>query len=150
MSAEPVYVDTSALAKWYLPEPGSDAFVDFIRRQDRAAISRLTTVELRCLLARRRRAGDITLQHERDAWMTFEDDIRAGHLHVEALSDAHAIAARDLLDRLQGLPVRTLDALHLAIARSLAVQVIATADRVMARAAEALGMTTTMFGRDGA
>jgi uncharacterized protein len=50
MNAEPAYIDTSALAKWYLPEPGSDAFVDFIRYQDGAAISRLTTVELRCLL----------------------------------------------------------------------------------------------------
>jgi uncharacterized protein len=147
MNADPAYVDTSALAKWYLPEPGSDAFVDFIRSQDNAAISRLTTVELRCLLARRRRAGDITVQHERDAWSTFEGDIRAGHLHVEALSDAHAVTACDLLEQLHDLPVRTLDAFHLAIARSLAVGVLATADRVMARAAEALGMTAMMFGR---
>ena len=147
MNADPAYVDTSALAKWYLPEPGSDAFVDFIRSQDSAAISRLTTVELRCLLARRRRAGDITVQHERDAWSTFEGDIRAGHLHVEALSDVHAVTARDLLEQLHDLPVRTLDAFHLAIARSLAVGVLATADRVMARAAEALGMTAMMFGR---
>jgi uncharacterized protein len=150
MSAEPAYVDTSALAKWYLPEPSSDAFVDFIRRQDSAAISRLTTVELRCLLARRRRAGDITAQHERDAWLTFEDDIRAGHLRVEALSDGHAVAARDLLDQLHDVPVRTLDAFHLAIARSLGVGVLATADRVMARAAEVLGITVMMFGRGGA
>jgi uncharacterized protein len=150
MSAESAYIDTSALAKWYLPEPGSDAFVDFIRSQDSAAISRLTTVELRCLLVRRRRAGDITVQHERDAWATFEGDIRAGHLHVEALSDAHAVTARDLLERLQHLPVRTLDAFHLAIAQSLAAGVLATADRVMARAAEALGMTAMMFGRGGA
>jgi predicted nucleic acid-binding protein len=150
MNADPAYVDTSALAKWYLPESGSAAFVDFIRGQSGAVISRLTTVELRCLLARRRRAGDITIQHERDAWSTFEDDVRAGHLHVEALSDAHAMVARDLLEQLQDLPVRTLDAFHLAIARSLAVGVLATADRVIARAAEALGLTTMLFGRDGA
>lgn len=150
MNADPAYVDTSALAKWYLPEPGSDNFVEFIRRQDSAAISRLTTVELRCLLARRRRAGDITVEHERDAWSTFEGDIRAGYLHVEALSDAHAVTARDLLEQLHDLPVRTLDALHLAVARSLAIRVLATADREMARAAEALGMTAMMFGRGGA
>ena len=149
MNADPAYVDTSALAKWYLPEPGSDNFVEFIRRQDSAAISRLTTVELRCLLARRRRAGDITVEHERDAWSTFEGDIRAGYLHVEALSDAHAVTARDLLEQLHDLPVRTLDALHLAVARSLAIRVLATADREMARAAEALGMTAMMFGRGG-
>jgi predicted nucleic acid-binding protein len=150
MNADPAYVDTSALAKWYLPESGSDAFVDFIHQQDGAVISRLTTVELRCLLARRRRAGDITVHHERDVWSTFEDDVRAGHLHVEALSDAHAMAARDLLEQLQDLPLRTLDALHLAIARSLAVSVLATADHVMARAAEALGLTAMLFGRGSA
>jgi hypothetical protein len=32
MNGDPAYVDTSALATWYLPESGSDAFVDFIRR----------------------------------------------------------------------------------------------------------------------
>jgi predicted nucleic acid-binding protein len=147
MNADSAYVDTSALAKWYLPESGSEAFADFIRRQGGAAISRLTTVELRCLLARRRRARDITAQHERDAWSTFEDDIRDGHLHVEALSDAHAVAARDLLEQFHDLPLRTLDALHLAIARSLGVGVVATADHVMGRAAEALGLTAITFGR---
>jgi predicted nucleic acid-binding protein len=130
-----------------LPEPGSDAFVEFVRGQERAAISRLTTVELRCLLARRRRGGDITAQHERDAWTTFEADVLAGHLHVEALTDGHAITARGLLSQLEYLPLRTLDAFHLAIAQSLAVGVVATADGVMARAAEALGMTVVMFGR---
>jgi predicted nucleic acid-binding protein len=148
MNADRAYVDTSALAKWYLPEPGSNAFVNFIQRQNGAAISRLTTVELRCLLARRRRAGDITSEHERDAWSTFEDDISAGHLHVEALSDAHAVAARDLLEQLRDLPLRTLDPFHLAIARSLGVGVVATADHILARAAEAVGLRTMMFGRD--
>ena len=98
MSVEPAYVDTSALAKWYLPEPGSQAFVEFIVRHDGAVISPLTTVELRCLLARRRRAGEIATEHERDAWFTFEDDIRAGLLHVEALSDGHAVRALQILE----------------------------------------------------
>jgi hypothetical protein len=49
------YLDTSALAKWYLSEPFSEAFEEFIQEQETAAISRLTVVEFRCLLARRRR-----------------------------------------------------------------------------------------------
>src|ERR671918_682358 len=147
MSADTTYIDTSALAKWYLPEPGSEAFVEFIVRQDGAVISRLTSVELRCLLARRRRAGEIAPEHERDAWFTFEDDIRAGHLHVEALADGHAIKARHLVEQLRDLPLRTLDALHLAIAQSIGVDVLATADLGMARAAQALGITVVTFGR---
>ena len=52
------YIDTSALAKWYLNEPRSQDFESYIRSQRGALISRLTVMELRCLLARRRRAGD--------------------------------------------------------------------------------------------
>ena len=43
MSAERrAYLDTSALAKWYLNEPGSDAFVNFLKALDVAVISSLT------------------------------------------------------------------------------------------------------------
>jgi predicted nucleic acid-binding protein len=146
MSVDIPYVDTSALAKWYLPEPGSEAFVEFIRRQDGAVISRLTSVELRCLLARRRRAGELAAEHERDAWLTFEDDLRAGYLHVEALADGHAVQARALLEQLREIPLTTLDALHLAIAQSIGAEILATADFEMAQAAEALGFTVVTFG----
>lgn len=148
MSVDAPYIDTSALAKWYLPEPGSEAFVEFIVRHDGALVSRLTTVELLCLLARRRRAGDITVEHERDAWMTFEDDIRAGHLLVQAIADDHALKARALLQRLHHLPLRTLDALHLAIAQTIGAEMLATADLGMARAAEALGLNVVIFGQN--
>jgi predicted nucleic acid-binding protein len=146
MSAEPPYVDTSALAKWYLNESGSDEFVDFIRRQRLALISRLTVVELRSLLARRRRSGDITVDYHRDAIRTFETDIRRGFLQVEPLLDSQAVVAADFIDRLRDLPLRTLDALHLAIAHTIGVRVLATADRGLVRAAEALGFTTAIFG----
>ena len=48
------YLDTSALAKWYLNEPHAEAFEAYITRQASAAISRLAVVEFRCLPARRR------------------------------------------------------------------------------------------------
>jgi predicted nucleic acid-binding protein len=42
--------------------------------------------------------------------------------------------------------LRPLDALHLAIAQSASIKVLASADRAMARAAEALGIRTLTFG----
>ena len=51
-AAEP-YIDTSALAKRYLNEPGSEALDAFLGTLSRALISRLTVVEPRCLLRRR-------------------------------------------------------------------------------------------------
>jgi predicted nucleic acid-binding protein len=146
MPDERPYLDTSALAKWYIHEPGSEDFVEFIRRHSPAVISRLCALELRCLLARRRRAGALTLAYEQKAFAAFEEDILRGDLQVQPLTDSHALMAVRLVEQSVGYPLRALDALHLAVARSLAVQVVATADRQLALAAEALGFEVAMFG----
>ena len=140
------YLDTSALAKWYLNEPGSEDFERFLRDQRRAAISRLTTVEFRCLLARRRRAGELTTRIEQSAFRLFLDDVAAGYLQVHPLTDDHARNALVLLERLDTHSLRTLDALHLAIASAIGAETLATADRIMARAAGEIGLHVAMFG----
>lgn len=140
------YIDTSALAKWYINEPGSEAFEAFIRGFPRVVISRLNVVELRCLLARRGRAGEIAEQTAEGAFRLFESDIAHGHLEVCPLSDQQALRAAVLLGRLRGHPLRTLDALHLGVAQTIGSQILATADRVMARAADELGFEVVTFG----
>lgn len=141
----PVYIDTSALAKWYLNEPRSEDFEAFIRQQAAAAINRLTVLEFRCLLARRRRSGDFSQRMEDRVFSAFEDDVRKGSLVVHPLEDSHALTAIDILTRLRSHPLRSLDALHLAIAQHLGATLIATADRVLAGAATALGIQTARF-----
>ena len=52
MSAERrAYLDTSALAKWYLNEVNSEAFVSYLQSLDSAVISSLTRTEVRSLLS---------------------------------------------------------------------------------------------------
>jgi len=140
-----VYIDTSALAKWYVNEANSEAFADWIRQQNDACISSLTVTEMRCLLARRQRTGDFSKDVEQEIFAAFSDDIQLGHIFLRPLKDEHAAMATHLVDQLPQLPLRTLDALHLAIARALACKHIATADRVMAEAAEALHMKAVRF-----
>lgn len=139
------YLDTSALAKWYLNEPFSGEFEAFIQEQSSAAISRLTVVEFRCLLARRWRAGEITKTVESRVFAAFEQDIRAGFLQVYPVTDEHLIAALGLIARLGRFPLRTLDAMHLAIAQSAHVRRLATADRTMAGAGHAIGLEVVRF-----
>ncbi len=141
----PPYIDTSALAKWYLNEPRSEDFEAFITQQQSAAISRLVVIEFRCLLARRRRAGDLSPRMAKRAVGAFEDDIRQGFLYVHPLDDRHALAAVEIVSLLNRHHLRSLDALHLAIARDLDSPLIATADRVMIAAAEALGFSVARF-----
>ena len=139
------YLDTSALAKWYLNEPFSEAFEEFIQAQEAAAISRLTVVEFRCLLARRRRAGEITKTIESRVYAAFEKDVGAGSLQVVPVADEHLIAALGLIERLGRYPLRTLDALHLAIAQGIHCRRLATADKTMADAGKAAGLDIARF-----
>lgn len=139
------YLDTSALAKWYLNEPFSEQFEAFIQEQATAAISRLTVVEFRCLLARRRRVGDITKAIESRVYAAFEKDVGAGFLQVHPVADEHLIAALGLITRLARYPLRALDALHLAIAQGIHCRRLATADKTMAAAGKAAGLGVARF-----
>ena len=140
-----VYVDTSALLKRYVPERGSDAFDAFFIERSPVGISRLTLVEVRSGLARRRREKQLTPKQERAAMDQVHKDILDGVLVVEPGADAHLVEAFHLIDKLPGVPLRTLDAMHLAIARHTGARILATADRIQADAAEALGMAVERF-----
>ena len=92
------YLDTSALAKWYLNEAGSEAFVSFLQGLDSAVISSLTQTEMRSLLSRRRRMGDLSAELESLLFAAFLDDIDRGWLQRYPFDDARFAEARwDLL-----------------------------------------------------
>ncbi len=139
------YFDTSALAKWYLNEALSDEVEAYLRSLPFARISWLTIVEMRCLLARRRRDGELTPEQEQQCRSLFEDDIGQGHLHVLPLDDNCPRTAVMLMEQLPEHPLRLLDALHLAMVRNSTCDVLATADRVMAAAADQLAIRVEAF-----
>lgn len=141
-----VYLDTSALAKWYLNEPGSEEFTEWILEQSEPWISTLTALEMRCLLARRRRAGEITPGIEGRVFATFQEDVSNGDLYLHPVDDEALRGGLALLEGLVDHPLRTLDALHLALSQQLAAPRLATADATMADAASALGLEVIRFG----
>ena len=140
-----VYLDTSALAKWYLSETSSKEVSDYIIGLEIAAVSTLTKTEMRCLLARRRRMQEFDATVEGQIYSTFLDDIAQSHLYLVKVEDKHLESAANLIAILPEHPLRTLDALHLAIAEHQDLECIATADQVMARAGEALGFKVDFF-----
>ena len=139
------YLDTSALAKWYLPEPNSELFVEYLQHVGTAVISSLTCVEMRSLLARLRRMQKITDEIELTIFQTFQDDIDSGFLHVDLIDDQRFSEATHLIAHHEGQPLRTLDALHLCVARFSGINEIATADHVMANTARAMGLQVAEF-----
>ena len=103
-------------------------------------------VEMRCLLARRRRAGLLTLELERLVYGRFTEQVAAGYLQLVPMPEALLIDAWGLIERLPEVPLRTLDALHLAAAQLAAATTVATADAVMREAVTALGLDVRFFG----
>ncbi|OYY93659.1 MAG: hypothetical protein B7Y41_10425 [Hydrogenophilales bacterium 28-61-23] len=140
-----VFVDTSALIKRYITEANSDEFDAFFMARTPLAISRLTLVEMRCALARRRRNNEITALLEEQAMDEVRTDIQDGALIVHPINDDQAVHALRLIEQIAPLPLRTLDALHLSAAIRIDAHKFATADKNQAAAAQALGITTFTF-----
>jgi uncharacterized protein len=103
-------------------------------------------VELSCLLDRRRRNREINANTESRAIAAFEQAIAQRVLEVHPLEDQHVIQARELLIRLATAPLRTLDALHLAVASEIEAAAVATADETLAAAAATLELDVQWFG----
>lgn len=140
-----VYFDTSALAKWYINESHSDDVEKYLQKHGPVTISDLTIVEMRCLLARRRRDKSISSQMETEAFATFQEDIRGRFLICHPIPDGLASGTINLIALLPDIPIRTLDAMHLMIAKGIPAVELVTADRIMADAGEALGIKVTRF-----
>ncbi len=139
------YLDTSALAKWYLNELHSESFVDYLQGLDVAVVSSLTCTEMRSLLSRRRRMGDLTLELESLLFAAFVEDIDRGWLQRYPVTDARYNEACNLISRYPEHPLRTLDAVHLVVAVHAGIDQLATADAVMANAASAMGFEVARF-----
>lgn len=139
------YIDTSALAKWYFEEAGSQVFTDFLLGLDQAFISSLTITELRSLLARRQRMGELDSQDEMVVFSAFADDVTLGHVSMIPIQHEHFTESANLISQYPECSLKTLDALHLAVARRHQLSVFATSDKVQADVAKKMGFDVRGF-----
>ena len=141
-----IYLDTSSLTKAYVSELGSDEVRQLLERTSESIyISSLSLVEFRCALARRTRALTLTDAESQRIWASFEGDVDDGVFDVLPVDNEDHITARRLIDAVAPLPLKALDALHLAIvrrARTLLGTSFVTSDVQQAAAASALGIST--------
>ena len=144
MRAAPLYVDTSALLKWYLPEPFSEEFTDFIQTRSGARISSLSITEFHCTVARLTRNRILTSTLAAEILAAFSAQTAAGYLNLLPIKDEYLSHATELVVSLKQ-PLRTLDALHLAVAHATDCKHFATADKIQAAAARTLGFKVHTF-----
>lgn len=109
-----LYLDASALIKRYVLEAGSIWMAAFAFDSPDAVLitSRLTMVEARSALARRRREANISAQDHADAIAALNEDSFVLYRFIELEAPVIALAG-ELLDR---HPLRTNDAIQLASA----------------------------------
>lgn len=123
-----IYLDSSALAKLYLPEPDSDRLDAFLRGRRDLLISGLAITEVLSAVGRKRREGVLNASQAyeiRDAVLADADSGSFCRLDLSPL--IHREAERLLL-HVESVALRTLDALHVALALHASATYIVTYD----------------------
>lgn len=132
-----VYLDASVIVPLFVPDPFT-AKADALIREILPVvfISDLAAAELASAVARRVRTGESTAIEAHSVFSDFDRWSRP-HLRVQ-IGTADIALAATFLRRLD-LPLRTIDAIHIAAARRLGTT-LATFDKQMSASATALGV----------
>jgi predicted nucleic acid-binding protein len=138
-----IYIDTSVLVPFYLPEALSDAVDELLRIEDTPALSQLVEVELFSAVARKLRMREISPEEARQIAIDFQTDLDENFYTRIPLEAIHYNLARDWISRFE-VPLRTLDALHLAVASSNQLLLV-TGDEALARSARTLGIEVQLL-----
>lgn len=138
-----IYLDTSIIVPAYCTEPLSDRVDELLRRETDLVVSNLTEVEFYSALSRKVRQRELTLDEAQQIAIDFRMDLDAGayqRLSVEAI---HYQLAREWISQFNTV-LRTLDALHLAIASSYEIPVV-TGDVGLVQSGRSLGLAVELI-----
>lgn len=136
-----MYLDSSVLVKLYVPEPDSEACVE---RVTGAALgtSELAYGEIWAALLAKERANELSAAQREAAWARFLDDISE---RVVTLFPLNFVTVRDAAEVMEEVhphvPLRTLDAIHVATYRAVNAGPMFTNDKRMRAAAKFLELT---------
>jgi len=136
------YIDTSILVAFYCPEKISDQVEEILINTKNPAISQLTEVELTSALARKTREKTLSQKDAIDILSVFRAHINEKSFQFLPIQPKHYTTAMNWIAEFN-TPLRTLDALHLAIAAENKVPLL-TADFKFAESAEILGIAVTL------
>ena len=130
-----VFCDSSALAKRYIEEKGSDQVQAILSSASALAVSVICVPEIVSALCRRRRERKISTEEYRNAKASVLSDIDdATVIGITEEVIAQAVAL------LEQFPLRSADALHIACASEWSTDLFVSADDRQCNAARARGL----------
>ena len=130
-----VFLDTSALAKRYVAEPGSDKVLSACQQADSLVVSMICLPELISTLSRLVREKRLT----KAAYLKLKSDAMADLADVDVCQITPQILA-SVVSLLELHPLRAMDALHVACALASKPDVFVSADRRQLSAARKAGL----------
>jgi predicted nucleic acid-binding protein len=135
-----MYVDTSVIVKLYIWEPDSEACEATVSGMSLVS-SHLAHCEFRSAVLGKISRGALSAESGSNVWRRFEKELGSGEFRLVSLNDSIARDAAVLLDELHpDVPLRPLDALHLATYLGIDAGQLFTKDRRMRQAAAKLGL----------
>ncbi len=135
--AEPVYLDASALVKLFVPETESDELNQALAGLTDVIVSDLALTEMTSALARRVREQRMGRQDARRLYREGSKLLASSH-YAQVTPPIHRRAERLMLSLV--VPLRALDALHLATALDAGAATLVTFDPRLRDAAESQGL----------
>jgi predicted nucleic acid-binding protein len=135
-----IYLDSSALAKLYVPEPESDRLDSFLRGRRDLLMSELAITEVLSAVARKRREGILSASQAFEIRDAILADAGSGSFNRLDLGPLVHREAERLLLNVESVALRTLDALHVALALQASATYIVTYDARMGAAALHAGL----------
>ena len=136
-----VYIDTSVLVAYYYPEALSAKVDSILVKLEEPAISQLTEVELCSAIARKIRERSLSQSGGNKILSLFQIHKDQNSFIQLPLQSRHYSLATQWISQFN-TPLRTLDALHLAIAEENNISIL-TADINLVKSAEHLGIEVT-------
>ncbi len=134
-----MYLDSCIIVKLLVVEPDSEFFIGALNGKP-LVTSELAQAEVFSALLARERAGKIEAADRRRAWQEYHARVGAGEIKVEPLNSITLRKAVQCLERCHPeVPLRTLDALHLATADLCQDFPLVTTDARLRDAAGTLG-----------
>ena len=138
-----MYLDTSVLVKLFTREPDSEYYGKLTDGQT-VCSSVLAYTEIWSALLAKERTGSLTTEQRRKVWAAIDRNVMSDVIELLPMGPAIFKRANRILEVCHPkVPLRSLDALHLASADQSQDWPLATGDKRMRDAAEMLGFPLT-------
>ncbi len=138
-----IYIDTSVLAAYYCPEALSDKVEEILLNTKEPAVSQLTEIELASAISRKIREHTVSKEDAEMILSLFQTHIDQKSFIYLPIQTKHYSIAKKWIAQFN-TPLRSLDAIHLAIAYKKNITIL-TADAKLADSAKILGVDVRLL-----